>query len=87
MVSKRINIEIPTGLNLRPAGDLCNEASKYNSKIEVHTDKMIANAKSVLNILGACIKMGDVVTIVCEGDDEVEALNAVIEVLEKKVSK
>ena len=74
MVSKELKITNPTGLHLRPAGNLCKEAMKYKSKITFNYGGNIANAKSVLSVLGACIKTGDVITLICEGDDEEEAL-------------
>lgn len=33
MVSQKITIHNPSGLHLRPAGNLCNEAIKYQSLI------------------------------------------------------
>ena len=74
MVSKELKITNPTGLHLRPAGNLCKEAMRYKSKVTFNYDGNIANAKSVLSVLGACIKTGDVITLICEGDDEEEAL-------------
>ena len=74
MVSKDLKITNPTGLHLRPAGNLCKEAMRYKSKVTFNYDGNIANAKSVLSVLGACIKTGDVITLICEGDDEEEAL-------------
>ena len=41
-----------------------------------------ANAKSVLSVLGACIKSGDEIEIVCEGEDEEEALKALVALVE-----
>ena len=74
MVSKEVKITNPTGLHLRPAGNLCKEAMRYKSKVTFNYDGNVANAKSVLSVLGACIKTGDVITLICEGDDEEEAL-------------
>ena len=74
MVSKEVKITNPTGLHLRPAGNLCKQAMRYKSKVTFNYDGNIANAKSVLSVLGACIKTGDVITLICEGDDEEEAL-------------
>ena len=74
MVSKELKITNPTGLHLRPAGNLCKEAMRYKSKVTFNYGGNIANAKSVLSVLGACIKTGDVITLICEGDDEEEAL-------------
>lgn len=75
MVSKKVKIINPTGLHLRPAGVLCETAMKYTSKITFATDDHYeANAKSVLGVLGACVKTGDEIIITCDGDDEEEAL-------------
>lgn len=41
-----------------------------------------ANAKSVLSVLGACIKSGDEIEIVCDGDDEEPALEALVALVE-----
>lgn len=77
MVSEIVKIVNPTGLHLRPAGNLCREAMKYKSKITFEYDGNIANAKSVLSVLGACIKSGDEINLICEGEDEEEALSAI----------
>lgn len=76
MVSKLVKITNPTGLHLRPAGNLCKEAMKYRCKVTFEYSGNIANAKSVLSVLGACIKSGDEITLVCEGEDESVALEA-----------
>lgn len=81
MVSAKIEIKNPTGLHLRPAGILCKEAGKYNSTITFRFRNTTANAKSVLSVLGACIKSGDEVEFICEGEDEVQALSAIIKVV------
>ena len=40
------------------------------------------NGKSLLNIIGACIKCGAEIEIECNGPDEEEALKAAIEMIE-----
>ena len=74
MVSRKIVIKNVSGLHLRPTGVLCNEAIKYKSSIKFHFGNATSNAKSVLSVLGACIKCGDEVEFICEGPDEQEAL-------------
>ena len=74
MVTKLVKIVNPTGLHVRPAGILCREAMKFKSKITFVHDENIANAKSVLSVLGACVKADDEITLICEGPDEEEAL-------------
>ena len=82
MVSQKVKIINPTGLHLRLAGNLCKEAMKYNSKITFEYSGNTANAKSVLSVLGACIKSGDEILLICEGEEEEKALKAMIEAVE-----
>ena len=72
----------PTGLHLRPAGILCKEAMQFKSHITFRYRENTANAKSVLSVLGACIKSGDEIELVCEGEDEQEALAALVHAIE-----
>ena len=82
MVSKKVVVKNPTGLHLRPAGILCNEAIKYKSKVYFRYGDNEANAKSVLSVLGACIKSGTELEFVCEGEDEEAALEGVTSAVE-----
>lgn len=82
MVKQRVTIQNPTGLHLRPAGILCKEAMQYKSHVTFRYGNNIANAKSVLSVLGACIKSGDEIELICEGEDEEEALKHIIEQIE-----
>ena len=82
MVSKTTVIKNPSGLHLRPAGVLCKEALRYKSKISFKVRTTTANAKSVLSVLGACVKSGDEIEFVCEGVDEKEALAAMVQAVE-----
>ena len=78
MVSKKVIIKNATGLHLGPAGLFCKMAMKYDCHISIEKkndyENISANGKSVLGILGACIKYGDEIKIVCDGIDEEEAL-------------
>lgn len=82
MVSKVVKITNPTGLHLRPAGLLCKEAIKYDCNIIFKFRNSTANAKSVLSVLGACIKCGDEIEFECTGEDEEAALNAIVALVE-----
>ena len=82
MVSQKVKIKNPTGLHLRPAGILCKEAMQYKSHITFKYRQNIANAKRVLSVLGAGIKSGDEIELVCEGEDEEEALKSLVAEIE-----
>ena len=67
MVSGKVTVKNPTGLHLRPAGTLCKQAMQFKSSITFHYgDGNTANAKSVLSVLGACVKCGDEIELFCD---------------------
>jgi len=82
MVSQNVMIKNPTGLHLRPAGILCKEALKYQSSVKFQFGTTLANAKSVLSVLGACVKTGDEIMLICEGPDEEQALASMVALVE-----
>ena len=82
MVSQKVTIKNPTGLHLRPAGILCKEAMKYKASVTFQFKDTTANAKSVLSVLGARVKSGDEIELMCEGEDEEDALKALITAIE-----
>ena len=74
MVSQKVTINNPQGLHMRPAGVIAREAGKFDSDVTiVFGDKRI-NAKSLVNIIAACIKKDAEITFECEGADEEAAL-------------
>ena len=79
MVSKTMVVKAAEGLHMRPAGVIAREAGKFDSDVTiVFGDKRI-NAKSLINIISACIKKGAEVTFECDGADEEEAMAKVVE--------
>ncbi len=87
MVSQKVTIKNPTGLHLRPAGNLCKEAMKFRSMITFTFRENTANAKSVLSVLGACVKSGDEIELICEGEDEEEALESLVAAVESDLGE
>lgn len=87
MVNCKIEIISPLGLHLRPAMELCGEAQKYQASVYLQVRHVQANAKSVLNILAAGIRLHDEIEIVCNGEDEQEALSAIKQLLCKEIGR
>lgn len=85
VVSKLIKLTNPTGLHMRPAGNLCREAVKFKCKVSFESGGYVANAKSVLSVLGAGIKSGDEIKLICDGIDETEALNHLVPFIENSL--
>ena len=84
MVSKKVIVKNSEGLHLRPASLLCKEAVRFECSIHFQFGNRNANAKSVLSVLSARVKCDDEVEFICEGEDEVEALNYIVKLVEEK---
>lgn len=82
MVSKKFTVISAEGLHLRTAGVLAGEMCKYDCDAEILYKENIINAKSLLNIMAACIKCGDEIDFRCNGIDENEALERAEELIE-----
>ncbi len=85
MISQKVTIKNPTGLHLGPAGTLCKDAMLFRSQITFRFQNTTANAKSVLSVLksvlsvlGACVKSGDEIELICNGEDEQEAMDFLV---------
>ena len=82
MIKQKIKVTNPSGLHLRPAGNLCKQALMFESRIYIVFEDAKYNAKSVLSVLGACVKCGDEIEIECSGKDEAKTLETIIELVE-----
>lgn len=82
MVSKKLIINNPSGLHLRPISVLCNRSIEFKSTITIRIGNKSVNAKSVIGVLSACVKQGDEIELVCEGPDETEAATVLSSMIE-----
>ena len=70
-----------TGLHARPAAVLANLAKKFKADIRLRRGDDLANAKSVVSIMGLEIGYGDKVNLVARGPDADEAIAALARAL------
>ncbi|MBF7096425.1 HPr family phosphocarrier protein [Alkalibacter mobilis] len=84
MFSKEVTILNATGLHARPASMFVQEAGKYKSEINVIKDGKKINAKSIMGIMAGGISKDTVVTVEADGEDEEQAVNALVELIESK---
>lgn len=82
MVQNNIVVVNKSGLHARPASNLVKAASKFKSKINVMKSEKNYDAKSILGILSAGISCGTEITLLCDGEDEAEALKSLTELIE-----
>lgn len=82
MVSKKFTLKNAAGFHMRPASVFANAMGKFDSEISIEFNSKQINAKSVLNIIAACIKCGSEIVVECNGPDENEALAKAEELIE-----
>ncbi|MCD8221218.1 MAG: HPr family phosphocarrier protein [Clostridiales bacterium] len=82
MLSKNLKVVNPSGLHLRPAGVLSQTAMKFKCDVIIQTGEKKIIAKSVLNVMAAGIKSGTEITLICDGEDEAEAMATISQAIE-----
>ena len=81
MVSRTLTVTNPSGLHLRPAGVLSQTAMKFKSDVIIECGEKRSVAKSVLNVMAAGIKCGTEINVICDGEDEAEALETLAQAI------
>lgn len=76
MIQETITLMNPSGLHARPASKFCAIARKFNCMIQIEFDDQRIDAKMILDVMAANLKQGASVHLICEGDDEIEAMAA-----------
>lgn len=79
MVNQSVVVCEPEGLHLRPAGRFAKLAKSFRSEVTIRTGTKSINGKQVVSILSGNINHGDRIKIYCDGEDEDEALEALVQ--------
>ena len=82
MLTKTLTVVNPSGLHLRPAGVLSQTAMKFKCDIIIECGEKRIGEKSVLNVMAAGIKCGTEINLICDGEDEEEAMKSMSEAIE-----
>ena len=82
MVSKKVKVVNSQGFHMRPATVFVNAISKYKSDVTIKFNGNDVNAKSLMNLIAACIKFGSNIEVVASGEDEEAALDEAVKLIE-----
>ena len=77
MTSKKIKIELTSGLQARPAAMLVQVASRYESSIYLEYEAKRVNAKSIMGMMTLELSEGESVNVTADGKDEERALEGI----------
>lgn len=77
MKKKIITVELPDGLEARPAAMLVQVASQYDSRIYLESGSKRVNAKSIMGMMTFGLIAGQSITVEADGADEDQAVSEI----------
>lgn len=87
MKKEKVILQNENGLHARPAGELVRLVSTFKSDVSLTVNDKKINAKSILAIMSLGIKKGSEIEIECNGEDEEEAINKIIDAINNKIKE
>ncbi|MEH7220486.1 phosphocarrier protein HPr [Bacillus toyonensis] len=84
MTEKTFKIFGKLGIHARPAAQLVNKVGQYNAEVALQYKGKSVNLKSIMGVMSLGVPSGAEVTIVAEGDDAKEALEALEELIKSE---
>lgn len=83
MPEAQVEIINKAGLHARAASKLAELCASFGSNIQIGHEKMV-DGKSILSLMMLAAVKGSTITIVTEGEDADEALNAITELINNR---
>ena len=77
MITRKITIGIPAGLEARPVAMIVQVASQYDSTIYIEDGSRKVNAKSIMGMMALGLGAGEFVLVTVNGEDVVKAMEAI----------
>lgn len=84
MISRELQIINKLGLHARAAAKLVKLSSSFASNIDIEKEGQRVNSKSIMGVMMLAASCGSSVSVRAEGDDEVEALEAVVDLINRR---
>ncbi len=87
VIQKPIQIVNKLGMHARPAALLVQIASKFKSKIELQSDDLKVNAKSIMGVMMLAAGFGSTLTIIVDGEDAEQAVQELEALIQGKFNE
>ena len=84
MTSRTITIRNRAGIHARPAALIVQTANQYTSQVFFEKDSNRINGKSIMGIITLGATYNSTLTLIADGEDEQEALEAIAQLFENK---
>ena len=85
MIEKSIEIQLSSGLEARPVAVLVQVASQFDSTVYLEAGGRKVNAKSIMGMMTLGLDTGEIVKVICDGNDEKLAVENIENFLSGKV--
>ncbi|MFN3544075.1 MAG: HPr family phosphocarrier protein [Thiobacillus sp.] len=82
MQRRDVEIVNKLGLHARPSARLTQLASSFKSNVHLSRNGRRVNAKSIMGVMMLAAAKGSTITLETEGEDEVEAMDALARLIE-----
>ena len=84
MIEKTVKVINRAGIHARPSALLVQTTKNFSSNIYIEKDSDRINAKSIMGIITLGAAYGVELKIITDGEDEKEALDALLKLFESK---
>ena len=85
MYEQKVTLSNEIGLHARPASIFIRQAVKFPCDITIVKAGRSYNAKSIMSVLSMSASKGDEIIVRAEGDDEQDAVDSLIDLVENKL--
>lgn len=72
------------GMHARPAGAFVKVANEFKSSVEVKSNGMTKNGKSIMGLMSLGLAKDSEITVVTKGEDENEAMTKLGQLIQNK---
>ncbi len=84
VVEKQVKIKNEMGIHARPSALIVKTAKAFKSDVWLVYEGKKVNARRVMDVLTLAAPKGSVLTVIADGEDEQEALDAMVELIEER---
>jgi len=84
MIQQELEIINKLGLHARAAAKLVKLSSSFSASIDIEKDGQRVNSKSIMGVMMLAASMGSKVTVSADGEDEDDALAAVVDLINRR---
>jgi len=81
MLQRDVEIVNKLGLHARPSAKLTQLTSRFKSQVFMTRNGRRINAKSIMGVMMLAAAKGSVITLETDGEDEVAAMDALVELI------